>query len=461
MVKVYLRTGLIFSIACMLLLVACAPENEEETMGENGNDSSHSNETGSNDENSNNADGESSGGSEESAELRVWIMETGSPEEAEEYFDRVTERFNEDYPNVSVDVQFIPWLSAHQNLITAIAGGSAPDISELGTTWNPEFAAMGALANMDDVVEDWGMTDGWVDALEEVGTYDESLYGIPWYAGVRQLIYNEEIFAEAGVDVPTTFDELWEVSEAIVNNTDAYAYPAVGISQHFVLPKIWHFGGELAVQEEDDEGEMRWVSAVNQPEAIEAVEFYTDMYKEGFVPEGALNWSVLDTRQAFAQEDLAMTIDLPPGVNAMINDNPDIEDKIGIAPLPGNESNASFVGGSNLAVFEQSQNKELANEYLHLLVSDEFITEWAEFTGFFPGTIEGLENPIFTEDEMLSIFSEAMVDGRSYPASPSWGRFEGENLFVAPIQEVMSGDKTAQEALEDMAESMNNAFLAE
>ncbi|WP_096185828.1 sugar ABC transporter substrate-binding protein [Evansella halocellulosilytica] len=448
------------SLLLILFLAACSDDGGSEPADTDGDTDTDEVDSEEETDDGVEADADASG-SDEQAELRVWIMETGSPEEAEEYFARVNERFNEQYPNVEVNVQFIPWLSAHQNLITAIAGGGAPDIAELGTTWNPEFAAMGALANMDDVVQEWGMTDGWVPALEEVGTYDDSLYGIPWYAGVRQLIYNEDIFDEAGVDVPTNFDELWEVSEAIVNNTDAYAYPAVGISQHFILPKIWHFGGELAVQEEDEDGEMRWVSTVNEPEAVEAMEFYTNMYKEGFVPEGALNWSVLETRQAFAQEDLAMTIDLPAGVNAMISENPDIEDKVGVAPLPGNESNSSFVGGSNLAVFEQSQNKELANEYLELLVSDEFITEWAEFTGFFPGTLEGLENPIFTDDEMLSIFSDAMIDGRSYPASPSWGRFEGENLFVAPVQEVMQGQKTAEEAMEDMAESMNNAFQTE
>ncbi|WP_161524763.1 sugar ABC transporter substrate-binding protein [Alteribacter lacisalsi] len=452
--KAGLLTGLSLSV---LMLAACADTTEDAGADEeNGNDAEETADEGDADD-----DASDAAGSDEEAELRVWIMETGSPEEAEDYFERVTERFNEDHPNVSVDVQFIPWLSAHQTLITSIAGGSAPDISELGTTWNPEFAAMGALADMDEIVADWGMEDGWVEALEEVATYDETLYGVPWYAGVRQLVYNTEILEEAGVDVPQTYDDLWEAGEAILANTDAYPYPAVGISQHFVLPKIWHFGGELAVQEQNDDGETVWVSQVNESEAVEAVEFYTDMYKEGFVPDGALNWSVLDTRQAFAQEDLAMTIDLPPGINAMINENPDIEDKIGVAPLPGNESNASFVGGSNLALFEQSQNKELAAEYLRLLVSDEFITEWADFTGFFPGTLEGLEDPMFSEDETLSIFADGLVEGRSYPASPSWGRFEGENLFVAPIQEIMQGSKSAQEAMDDVAERMNNAFSTE
>ncbi|HEX6594258.1 MAG TPA: sugar ABC transporter substrate-binding protein [Bacillota bacterium] len=399
--------------------------------------------------------------SDETAELTVWIMETGSPEEAEAYFSGVTEQFNEMYPHVTVHVQFIPWLSAHQNLITAMAGGDAPDISELGTTWNPEFAAMGALMNLDDVTKEWGLEDGWVPALEEVGTYDGSLYGVPWYAGLRQLIYNEEILKEAEVDVPTTYDELQEVGKAILEKTDAYVYPAVGISQHFVLPMIWHFGGELAVQEENEDGDMKWVSKVNEQEAIDAIEYYTNMYKEGFVPEGALNWSVLEARQAFAQEDLAMTIDVAPGVQAMISENPDLENKIGIAPLPKEKNNISFVGGSNLAIFEQSPHKDLAAEYVKLLISEENIRKWAQLTGFFPGTLEGLDDAVFTDDPFLSVFAEAMVEGKSYPASPSWGRFEGENLFVSPIQEIMSGERTVKEALDDIAEMMDNIFLTE
>lgn len=451
------------SMAClfvlMLFLVGCSdgndePENEDNQSGKNEESEPAEKPT----EPDNEADAETE---DEEAELVVWIMETGSPEEAEAYFDNVTEEFNETYPNVKVNVQFIPWLSAHQNLITAMAGGSAPDISELGTTWNPEFAAMGALMNLDDVVSEWDLSDGWVPALEEVGTYDESLYGVPWYAGLRQLVYNKDILEEAGVEVPTTYDELLEVGEQILDKTDAYAYPAIGIAQHFVLPTIWHFGGELAVQEENDDGNLQWVSKVNEPEAVEAVEHYTNMYKNGFVPDGALNWSVLDTRQAFAHEDLAMAIDVAPGVNAMINENPDIEDKIGIAPLPMKDNNASFVGGSNLAIFEQSQNKELAAEYVKLLVSENHIREWAEFTGFFPGTLEALDHPIFKEDPLLKVFADAMVEGRSYPATPSWGRFEGENLFESPIQEIMSGDKSVQDALDEMAESMNKVFMTE
>ncbi|MFD2044917.1 sugar ABC transporter substrate-binding protein [Ornithinibacillus salinisoli] len=453
----FLKLGFVLALVFMLFLIGCSSDNESEGEKED----PETTEPETNEEEPDETEDSDEAVSDESAELTVWIMETGSPEEAEAYFDGVTEQFNETYPNVEVNVQFIPWLSAHQNLITAMASGNAPDISELGTTWNPEFAAMGALMNLDDVVAEWGMGDGWVPALEEVGTYDNSLYGVPWYAGLRQLVYNKEILDEAGVEVPTTYDELLTAGEAIINNTDAFAYPAIGINQHAVLPTIWHFGGELAVQEENDDGDMQWVSKVNEPEAVEAIEHYTNMYKNGFVPEGALNWSVLDTRQAFAQEDLAMAIDVAPGVNAMINENPDIKDKIGIAPLPMKDNNASFVGGSNLAIFEQSPNKELAAEYLKLMVSEENISEWAQFTGFFPGTLEGLDNPIFTEDPLLAVFAEAMIDGRSYPASPSWGRFEGENLFVSPIQEIMTGDKTVQEALDEIAETMNKIFATE
>lgn len=440
--------GLLCLLILLFMLIGCSSDKDDVEKKE---DSKHGNV----------AEHKSDNASDKKAELTVWIMETGSPEEATAYFDSVTKEFNQTYPNVTVNVQYIPWLSAHQNLITAIASGNAPDISELGTTWNPEFAAMGALMNLDDTAKEWGMDNKWVPALEEVATYDGSLYGVPWYAGLRQLVYNKDILQEAGVEVPTTYEELLDAGKEILEKTDAYVYPAVGISQHFVLPTIWHFGGELAVQEKNSDGELQWVSKVNEPEAVKAVQFYTDMYKNGFVPEGALNWSVLETRQAFAQEDLAMTIDVAPGVHAMINENPDIEDKIGIAPLLKDDNNASFVGGSNLAIFEQSPNKKLAAEYVKLLISKENISEWAQLTGFFPGTLEGLKDPVFTEDANLAVFAEAMIDGRSYPASPSWGRFEGENLFVSPIQEIMSGDKTVQEAMDEIAETMNKIFAAE
>jgi multiple sugar transport system substrate-binding protein len=77
--------------------------------------------------------------------LVVWAMGEEGKKIAE-----VARRFERDNPGLKVETQAIPWEAAHAKLLTAVVGGIPPDVSQVGTTWMAEFAAMGALEPLDD-----------------------------------------------------------------------------------------------------------------------------------------------------------------------------------------------------------------------------------------------------------------------------------------------------------------------
>ncbi|MGE5604863.1 MAG: extracellular solute-binding protein, partial [Bacteroidota bacterium] len=62
---------------------------------------------------------------------------------------KIIPKFEAANPGIKVKLQQVPWGSAHEKLITSIAGGSVPDISQMGTTWMPEFMAAGVLEVLD------------------------------------------------------------------------------------------------------------------------------------------------------------------------------------------------------------------------------------------------------------------------------------------------------------------------
>ena len=76
--------------------------------------------------------------------LRFW----GLGREGEVVKDLVPE-FERENPGIRVVVQQIPWTAAHEKLLTGFVGGSPPDLAQLGNTWIPEFAAIGALEPLD------------------------------------------------------------------------------------------------------------------------------------------------------------------------------------------------------------------------------------------------------------------------------------------------------------------------
>ena len=142
----------------------------------------------------------------------------------------------------------MPWAQAHDKFVTAIAGGKVPDVAEMGTTWTPEFADQGGLVEQPKIGE-----GEYVSSLVDAATLNDKVYGKPWYAGARSLIYRKDMLEKAGVEPPKTWDEMMAAAKAIKAKVSGGVYPVgfTGLSEHMYLPTIWQAGGEIATQDGD------------------------------------------------------------------------------------------------------------------------------------------------------------------------------------------------------------------
>jgi len=123
--------------------------------------------------------------------LRVWIMEPGSAD-LKAFLTRASTEFEQSQAGAKVALQFVPWASAHDQFVTAIGGGQAPDVAEMGSTWTPEFGDIGAL------VQAGTSLDGYVPSLVEGATVGGKTYGLPYFSTVWAFIYNDELLTKAG-----------------------------------------------------------------------------------------------------------------------------------------------------------------------------------------------------------------------------------------------------------------------
>lgn len=69
-----------------------------------------------------------------------------------EVVQELVAEFEAQNPDVRVRVQQIPWSAAHEKMLTAHVGRSTPDLAQMGNTWVPEFQALGALAELGELV---------------------------------------------------------------------------------------------------------------------------------------------------------------------------------------------------------------------------------------------------------------------------------------------------------------------
>ena len=252
-------------------------------------------------------------------------MDPGSPK-----IQGVVKQYGTDFeaahPGTKVDIQFVPWAQAHDKFVTAIAGGKVPDVAEMGTTWTPEFADQGGLTEQPKIAK-----AEYVSTLVDAATLDGKVYGKPWYAGARSLIYRKDILEKAGVQPPKTWDEMMAAAKAIKAKVNGRLPGQLHRAcEHMYLPTIWQAGGEIATQD----GET-WKCALNTPEAAKAIDYYTSFYKDGLDPKAAVGWEEPDAQTAFINGDVAMLIAGGWTYNSIIATKPELEKKIGTELTPG------------------------------------------------------------------------------------------------------------------------------
>jgi N,N'-diacetylchitobiose transport system substrate-binding protein len=403
-----------------------------------------------------------SDGSAEGEELSVWIMEGTNPD-ATDYFDAVAAAFQEQ-TGATLDVQFVPWADAKDKFDNAIAGDTTPDVAEVGTTWTGGFAETGALVDLTACVDEAGLRDQLVPAL--VGSAEApdgdggtGLYGMPWYAGVRSVVYRTDVFEDAGVEPPTSWDELVEVGTAIKQaQPDLIPFPVPGGSEYGVYPFIWGAGGEIAVEEDGT-----WTSTVNSPAAQEGIEFYTDLAIEhGLSSPQASTWDEADVADVFSRGDAAMMIAGSWTPAAIVEANPDLKGKLGAFPIPGPEEGTyspSFVGGSHLDAFSTAENPELAWTFIQLMTTGEFAQRWTEESTYFPGTTSELEKVVADEDPLVAPFATQMAEaGGATPNTPLWGAVQGNQTVTAMLLDILAERSSVAEATEEAAAAMDDVF---
>ena len=137
----------------------------------------------------------SGGGGQSSAAtgtLTVWLQ-TDAQQGWPEAVAAATTAFNAKHPGVTVDVQYQSWGDHLTKLDASLAGSTPPDVVELGNTQTAKYMAAGAFADITGKKASSTTPATWLKSLEDSSTFDGKLYGVPYYAGSRVVIYRKDV----------------------------------------------------------------------------------------------------------------------------------------------------------------------------------------------------------------------------------------------------------------------------
>ncbi|GAA4142280.1 extracellular solute-binding protein [Actinomadura keratinilytica] len=384
-----------------------------------------------------NDDGDGTGQSP--AQLKVWMMGDGTPEQTK-FLDGVEAEFKQKHPDTDVVVKYVPWAQVATTFQKAAAGGEGPDVTELGNTDVQSHIEQGSLADITD------RFNGWADGAKLNKTAlanDRSggkTYAVPWYGGVRAVWYRKDWFQELGIQPPKTWAELTAAARKIQDEKKVPGIGAPSDQTNALLSFIWGNGGEVAV----DEG-GRFVGKLDQPAAVEAVDFYAGLVtKEKVAPAKYIGKNELEGPQRdFALGKLGMYIDGSWALKEMKKISDKDADKWAVFPIPAkNGGNAPVMaGGSDLAVWNDSKAKDAAFDYITVLNNAKNAKAWADYSGF-----SSMRSDVSFTDPALAAFTQIAANTKFPPISAGWGEFEqAKKVLPNAVKAVMQGGSAAEE----------------
>lgn len=306
-------------------------------------------------------------------------------------------------------------------------------------------------------------------------TVDGKQYSMPFNTSTPLLYYNKDMFTAAGLDpevAPRTFAE---VADYAAKLTQRDASGNVTVSGGAFAIYGWFVEQFLAVSGGHyvDNGNGRDAAAVeatfNSPEGVKILEWWKEMYDAGDF--GNYGRTTVDTRNAFLAGQTAMFIDSTAVLRGMIDGSAGkFELGTGWLPRPDEaafENAGTIIGGASLWILNgrPAEEQECAWQFIRFLTEPAQQAFWHTESGYFPIRKAGYDEPLAVEWRTKYPQFGTAVD--QLHAAPNNSVTQGALIGVFPtarqtvetaIEEVLAGQATPQEALDNAAATVTQAI---
>ncbi|SIP87609.1 carbohydrate ABC transporter substrate-binding protein, CUT1 family [Alkalispirochaeta americana] len=375
--------------------------------------------------------------------------------------DAAIAEFQEIHPAIRVTSTIVPWGQYWQRLQTTMVGGTAPDVFWMNVPNFPRYAENGHLLNLQPYLDAAGI-DPSVYPQDLIDRYrlDGEIHVIPEQFDTIALAYNRRLFDEAGLSYP---DETWDWNtlreKALLLTKDRssgrqYGFIANSDSQAGYYNFMVMNGGRII-------SEDRKTSGFRDTGSIEAIQFLVDlMYKDRSAPPGQELYELNNPLDLFVSGSAAMATigawSVPVVYGALGED-------VNVAPLPKSPSTGerrSIIHGLGWAGSARTKYPDETWLLLEHLISPEFSARLAEEGVTIPsyeGMADDWVQAIPSMD--LQVFIDAQ--GYSWPYPVSRNTSEWMSIEMREMRDVWLGASEVSEAMEAIAEGMDQVLAAE
>lgn len=360
----------------------------------------------------------------------------------EETLQKMYEAFHEEYPNITVNIETIGYDDYFTQMQTRVAGGTAPDCYELNIENFAAYANKGVLAELTGID-----TSGYNATALNAFSVNGKQYGVPGNFSNVVLIYNKDLFDQAGVAYPTddwTWDDAMDACEKIsALGDDIYGiYQPITFNEFFKVAA--QYGGGVLNADKTE-------FTINSEENLKAATMMISKVTDTNVQPTEAQMGGMGDWDLFESGRLGM---IPTGIWAFNTFADACDFNWDICVEPGGTQKATHFFSNALVVNADSDKKEAAATWINWLASSDTSAQMRIDAGW--------DLPAISNEEVLSGYLKLT------PPENRQAVFDSLNyLTVAPIIEDYSlmsdiitgklslaagGEITVQEALDQAQE---------
>ncbi|WP_170207222.1 ABC transporter substrate-binding protein [Roseinatronobacter monicus] len=388
--------------------------------------------------------------------VRMWF--NGTPEAHGAVLAELIPAFEEANPGITVDYEITSWSAYQQQIATAAAGGTLPDIIFGFSNLVAGFAERGLLADHSEFFD----PDDFVPATVELTTWNGTWSMLPTWFSANGLSWRSDLIEAGGNDAsaaPQDWDEWLAWAEgATVRGADG------GISQLGFYSSSFPFNRSnmFTRMVEGNGGAMfsddGMTATMNSPEAVEAAAFLQQLVECCDVPRSieADNVGLGQGRTAMVYNNFAF--------RNWQNEFPDVLEYAGLGLVPPGPQGTPDMAGAGLGanvigITSTSQNKEAAAALLQfLIVEPDNIVQLAGLGGSIPGALLPEGHPYFEENQLAARYLELALEGGSPdPAHPNFSEYE--SIINVWLDELMLNGMDPQKAMDNAAREIQSEII--
>ncbi|MFP5335246.1 MAG: ABC transporter substrate-binding protein [Actinomycetes bacterium] len=391
---------------------------------------------------------DNAGATDDGGPTTVSYMNFSANDGHEEHLDAIVAAFEEENPDIDVQVETIPYADYFTKLQTAVAGGTVADTFELNYENFVTYASNGSLAELTDVD-----TSAYAPSLLEAFQADGAQYGLPASFSNVVLYYNKALFDAAGLDYPTS-DWTWADEQAAAEQLTDAGTGVWGdyqpISFHEFYKTLAQAGGEFL---NDDRAEATF----NSPEGVKAATWLIGKSGSTMPTEAdGAGTPDFDTN-LFKSGKLAMW---HTGIWMFgpLSEVPDLPWDIAVEPGDARQASAMFTNG--VVVSADTEVQEAAQRWIEFLTVSDTTVQTRLDTGW--------ELPPVADEAALASYldvsppenRQAVVDSLEETVLPPVieRQQEMQDVVSEELGNAAAGRKTVEQALAD-AQAAVNALL--